>query len=422
MSDMDKISLHAARNNYWTHFIFPARTMVKDIAYWVTEIAAGLIFLSFITRIDLTDSNIYKANDIETAKSYTFTSDPNNKYSVTPYEFMEGPIAGIPLDFNTHLLNNEYGWICLCYAVKHFIYLIDTGMLLRRKYCMPIDLVAPILNCGLWVLWMIYGFTNAGYDVYAGVYVRYVKDSLQWSKDNNIMSQATYDQNYASASTFYESREKWIWLWVPTIIVAAINLILWVLAQYQKRSSAFTNVALSTVFIPLQLFFLHLFLKGSFISSNAAFYADIVKNGQYRNIDTSSRSDYVSFQYDVDYYETRWIFFIIYLFSYVGTVIAGGCLYQAYACLKISTMVACKYVLYALFFIAFFIWCLAIDRIIYQQYVMMKPLLLTMHIILLVLAFFIGIISVMQRHQMAETFYSHHKVYNDWKNDFTYNH
>lgn len=67
--------------------------------------------------------------------------------------------------FDTDLLNREYGWIMLCWAVKHFLYIVDTVLLMvlsRYKglvHVKPIDILTPVLNCGLWVLWCVYAYT-----------------------------------------------------------------------------------------------------------------------------------------------------------------------------------------------------------------------------------------------------------------------
>lgn len=429
-TDSGPMGIHVARANYATHVIFPARTIIKDVAYWVCEIAAALIFLGFITRFDLQEYNIYKSDDPVLAYSYVKTTSNQDTYAKNDMEFAEGGKSGIPLDFKTHILNNEYGWICLCYAVKHFIYIIDTVVMIRRTYSSAVDIIPPILNCGLWVLWMIYGFTNVGYEIYAGIYERYGRDSLRWEKDHprvvlgvNVgMSDDEFNKKMANVENWYKDNAKWTWLWVPTIIVCAINFLLWLFGGFRFKSSVFTNVAAATWLIPLQLFFLHLFLKGSWISSNYAYYAQMSRDDKVPKRD--DKDNYVSYMLNMDYYEARWVFPIVYIAAWIGLIFAIVCLFRAVLSIRKSCYTSVKNLLYFLFFIACFIWCLALDKILWQRYIQkgIRDLLVAMHIIALVLAFFIGILSILERYRMKDEYIVIHKEYKTWYSDAKYSH
>ena len=71
-------------------------------------------------------------------------------------------------DLDTSLLNREYGWIMLCWAVKHYLYIVDCFLLMTLKIykgkvnIKAIDIITPIINCGIWVFWCIYAWTNSG--------------------------------------------------------------------------------------------------------------------------------------------------------------------------------------------------------------------------------------------------------------------
>jgi len=427
----DTTNVNSARVNYWTHIVFPARTLSKEIAYWVCEIVAAILFLIIIFRMDFQEYNIYKTDDVVNGYSYKLTSAKDSKFGVSPYRFNEGDESGIPLDFNTHILNNEYGWICLCYAIKHLIYFLDTLNLMRLKFCLPQDLAPPILNCALWVLWMLYGFFNKGYEVYAGVYERYYKDNIKWRHENgdnngnglgNKLTDDQYNALYDQATTFYKDNAKWTWLWVPSIIVCAVNFVLFILGFIQKRSSAFTNATVSAFIIPLQLFFLHLFLKGSFWSSNYAYYADMNKDNKTPTKD--NKDDYVSFIFNYDYYEARWVFFLIYIAAWIGLLFAVVCLFKAFVDRRRSVLSLVKYVLYAIFLVACFLWCLALDKILWQVYIQSgtRTLITIVHIVGIILAIIIGAISIMEKKKYKDEYYTYHVEYKEWHGNGKYNH
>lgn len=73
----------------------------------------------------------------------------------------------------------EYGWICLCYTIKHFVYIIDTVMIMSPERSKPIDVLVPVVNFIMWGLWMLYGFLNVGLEIYAGIPLRIQKDSCK---------------------------------------------------------------------------------------------------------------------------------------------------------------------------------------------------------------------------------------------------
>ena len=66
----------------------------------------------------------------------------------------------------------EYGWICLCYTIKHLIYIADTVMLMGKTYCKPHDVLVPVVNFIMWGLWMLYGFLNVKENILIGVTLR----------------------------------------------------------------------------------------------------------------------------------------------------------------------------------------------------------------------------------------------------------
>lgn len=116
----------------------------------------------------------------------------------------------------------EYGWICLCYTIKHFVYIIDTVMLMGKKYCTPIDILPPVVNFIMWGLWMLYGFLNVGLEIMAGPRLRAGKDLCNEDKDN-------YDKCIEPYEKAYSDTAKWTWLWIVPAIACVVNLALWLL-------------------------------------------------------------------------------------------------------------------------------------------------------------------------------------------------
>lgn len=85
--------------NYLTHLIFPARTLIKELIYWPTEIAAAIILLIYIIMMKTNTSMIYK--DAEKSLEVNFIDltnvanliDPTkqtnqyNTYGTAPFYF-----------------------------------------------------------------------------------------------------------------------------------------------------------------------------------------------------------------------------------------------------------------------------------------------------------------------------------------------
>lgn len=144
--------------DFWVHKVFPARTLIKDAIYWVAELIAALFFLIWIFQMDLV--------------KYPMPTDPTK----SSYVYKEGTATktpGIELPFDqanpTRLEMREYGWIALCYFVKHVVYIIDTILLITKKYAMALDIIAPVVNAIMWGAWTLYGFLFTGWEVQSGI-------------------------------------------------------------------------------------------------------------------------------------------------------------------------------------------------------------------------------------------------------------
>src|SRR3990167_9222080 len=281
--------------DFFTHLLFPARTLIKEMIYWPTELAAAIIFFIYIVQMDVDYQTVTLSDGEITVGSIKPTTDTSIGSSYTPF--------GSNIQrFPTNLVANEYAWICLCYMIKHFLYIIDFVILIRHMYCKLYDLAGPVLNLGMWTLWGIYGWTESGFQIFGGMFLRISKDGIYYNNPN--MTDEQKDAAYEPLVTKYQENMPWRWLFIPMAAVFALNAALYVFGFIQKRSSAFTGQALSTLFIPMQLFFFHLFLKGSWIKSAAA--------EDPQTYDTKTKSGYRS-SMGADTFEARWVFWVIYL-------------------------------------------------------------------------------------------------------------
>ena len=151
MTDLQSIQVKGiSRVDYWTHKVFPARSLIKDLIYWPAEIAAGIFFFIWVLQMELETGPIKS----EYPEYKVYKKDPITKDEINMLEM------------------REYGWICLCYTIKHLIYIADTVMLMGKTYCKPHDVLVPVVNFIMWGLWMLYGFLNVKENILIGITLR----------------------------------------------------------------------------------------------------------------------------------------------------------------------------------------------------------------------------------------------------------
>ena len=345
-------------------------------------------------RIKMTDSSTFGLNSrIDKVNFGISTFSPNYMFVIS--------------DFDTDLLNREYAWICLCYIIKHTLYLMDFSVLYQLKLCKLWDFLTPLLNISMWVLWGVYGWINSGFEIHGGMYLRYRKDVINSNvasdSDPNVLLD-TLTSLYDQTLEVYRKNVKWEWLWIPTGAICISHLVLWIIGVYMKRSSAYTGQALSTIGVSAQLTILHLFLKGSWIRSNWTTL--------YYDTRTAFRASYTI---NADYFEARYVYCIIYFTSWVSVIIfAIACMAIAVYIGKLHPIKCGKYVLYSLFWISSFIWVLCIDGTLYHLFIKWKVLLIVTHIICMILALNICILSLIDKNIETDAMY--HKKHGDWKN------
>lgn len=196
---------------------------------------------------------------------------------------------------------------------------------------------------------------------------------------------------------------KWTWLWIVPAIACVVNLALWLLGGIQKRSSAYTNAALSTWLIPLNLFWYHFFLKSWWISSNTKYYLE------------NPPKDFSDMAF-ADTFEARYVFPVVYFASWFGLLFAIVCVYRAGLARSYDIKDTIKFILYAVFWVSGFIWCLFIDATVFHRIIRYQIVIIITHIICLVMALIIGAISILQKKNEGDFFYKRHTDYATWKN------
>lgn len=404
--------------DYVTHFFFPSRTWIKELIYWPTEIAAGIIFLVWLFMVDLKTVTLYDGRDGKVeAKRYVFDNDvfgtgirfvnTNNTHATffgipQPKSF-EGMYAVNHQP--SSLLNREYAWIALCFMIKHLFYFFDFLLLMKRKCCKPIDLLTPFLNLTLWTFWAAYGWSEKNISVHGGMYLRIKKDAI-WAKfginQSNSESLMNIRNKIIMDTDVYKDNASFTWLWIPTLVIAALNLFLWVLGLVKGRSSAFTGQALSTVLIPVQLVCYHFFLTGDWICSN---WTSIY----WKTHETMATAKYTRY---ADYFEARWVFWVPYLASIAGLIFSVVCLLRGVFTLKKNKLTAIINFIYFAFFIVAFVFAQYLDMSLYAYFFNHKTALIILLIILLVLAIILWIVCILEKKKRGEKYYNRHR---NWK-------
>ena len=436
--------------NKYTHVLFTARSYLRELIYWPCEFAAALLMFIYILQIDLLPNTIYmsrddsiigwqpKPTDIEgIPNSFRTYIDSNGietraNFGISPISFSKANTVFKISSFDTDLLNREYAWMCLCWFIKHFFYLIEALYLMKKSKqlkitILPLDLVTHVLNMTLWGFWTVYGWIKEGDQIHAGMYERMAKDALNNQNFSYTDSDRAEIQNKLNErekmreryNGWYSDSAGWTWLWIPTIIIFAANLLIWVIGLIKKRSSAYTGQSLATVLIPAQLFFLHLFLKGSWIISNyfvnhkpASFQNSLVNMDLIR----SYYDAYVFIQ--TDYFDARWVFWIIFLAAWAGVIFAIICAVKAYLDIHVCKVSAAKYFCYSIFWISAFIWVLCMDNTLYHYFYQYCPALVTTHIICLASAFIVACLSIFEKKRESINFYERHNKWAMWADPY----
>lgn len=240
------------------------------------------------------------------------------------------------------------------------------------------------------------------------MYERFMRDEIM---NRTVLTDAALSaqtQDIEKVKASYDEIAGWNWLWIPTGIVALLNLCLWFFNIFKKRSSVYHGQALSTFLIPLQLFFLHLFFKSWWFYSNSLSIPSSTNTTSYQNI-----VEYVN----TDYFEARWIWVCIYIASYGGLACALLCFMKAAHDYKYCSVSGIKYATYGIFWISAFIWVICLDATLYHYFFQYKAALVTTMIICFVSALIIALASITEKGREAFGYFDRHNRYPEWSLD-----
>ena len=417
--------------NRFAHYFFPARSLFREVVYWLTELAAAVIFFVYIYQIDMIPMNLYNKEDRVQAWRVRYESVKDiSKYTTVvksqsytlgyidkSYFSSPGTSVTLPqyVEYPTDLINREFAWICLCYFIKHFLYMCHTVYMVRNENqykARSIDFFSPILNGGLWLLWALYGWLNSGNQIHIGWVTQYLKNRLM---DAPFKTQVALDAANTQVDIYeqvYEAFVGWKWLWIPTVVIAGINLIVYLICIGKKRSSMYHGNALSTVAIPFQLFFFHLFLTGNWIAPNT-----LKANPLASEFNGFWQADEAKF---ADRFSARWVFWILFLGAFAGLAIAAVCFWKGFFDFERCKLSGFKYICYGVFFSSAFVWVMCLDTVVWGFFLVYRAALGASHIVCMVTAILIGAISVLQKAREGDRFIERHNRFEDWFDESFY--
>jgi hypothetical protein len=419
--------------NKLTHWIFPARTKLKELIYWPTELAASVLVFIYIIQMDVNYQTIYDNGrsrvDVGVLTHQPRVASDANAYkeggalsglSYSTSEFRAGKSFPISAR-DTDLINREYAWICLCYIIKHAFYFADTFMNNRKFKGRWYDYLTNLSNLALWTVWGLYGWVLSNEEIHAGMYRRYRNDgALHINSSNTFTERIEKLELYTSVNDMaYHISARGTPLWICCLVIFAINTLLFIRGVWENRSSIYHGQALSTIAIPAQLFFLHLFFKGAWIKSNLLQHTgdydttdDTTKAASKAAITNPAMAMNIK---DYDWFEAKWVFWIIYLAAYAGAVFGFICLMKFATKWHECKVTATKYLCYFFFWISAFVWTLFMDDTLYHMFVNWKTALIVFHAICLFFACCIGVLSFIEKNKAADKYYETHATWDYFK-------
>ena len=111
----------------WESLIFPTRSFIKEIAYWVSLLVASIVLL-----VNIIDSS-------------TIT------------------VQGTKLFSQDIVRNKEYVVAAFAMLAKHITYTVDTYLLLQRKVARPLDFLTNANHIVFWIVIIIFGCLYSSY-------------------------------------------------------------------------------------------------------------------------------------------------------------------------------------------------------------------------------------------------------------------
>jgi hypothetical protein len=192
---MQKLTTYIA---LYEPMIFPTRSFIKEITYWVTLLVASIVLL---------------VNIVDT-KTVTIA---NTKY------FVQDIVA-----------SKEYLIAAIAMLIKHIVYTVDTFLLLNRKVARPLDFLTNVNHILFWVLIIVFGglWTSAG-----------------CVADKNIVP-CQYSNN--GKIVYRDSR--WPHIWIAALIKLIVDIVLFIVFQIvqKRRLSVAHGQTVSVIVLDIQ--------------------------------------------------------------------------------------------------------------------------------------------------------------------------
>lgn len=421
---MSSIFSNDHKFNMYTHLVFPARTYLKDIIYWTTEIAAAIILLVYVFGMDLTASTSF-SDRTRVLKNWHYMRAVENygTHQVKIVDTFKLPFVvrgklyhenigygssntGRFNFFPSALENQEYAWIAMLYMIKHLVYLIDTFLIKKNKKAkadvIPLDFLGHFLNFAMWLLWAVFGWTCKDEEIHIGYYTRWMKDIKSGARIIDGDKYVELQQQRRLLTLIRNFYISFSWLYIVMAILFIVFVILFIFQTIKKRSSAYHGMALSTLVISGQLFLYHLFLRGEWISASELPQSNI------------NRYKYAARYHRSDYFEPRWVFALIYVASWGGLLLAVANVFKGFSDISKNTKQGVKSILYAALFVVCYAFGSYIDGTLYNRYINYRTELLILLFIGIVIAILIGIISIGQKNSECYNYFTRHNSFAQW--------
>ncbi len=379
--------------DFMMQFVFCSRSPFRDAVYWFFELSVWCVLLNYLFAIETEDVRISRKYDPEVfMKGIKHTTHHSTDLRDQFGLLISGRLA--PLHhFETHFNNREFAWVCLLYLLKHLFYACESVFLLvfkdknneglNKRSGSPFDLIAPLSNATMWLLWFIWANRFSGHEINGGIYYRFGKDLIDFKLGSETLTKDEHSAQLAALNKYREDNVRWPNLWVVPMLTFFALIGAGFVGLVKRRSSAFHGVSLSTLIIPLQLLLLHLFFSGSLILSNGDEMPTLMDIESKRSFDN---------------FEVRWVFCIFYIISFVSPLVGAACIFKAVVDLRHKLILSgVKFAAFGLMWVFGFIWILLMDKLMYEQFVKVKSSVLGIHCVILALGLVAAFCSIYEK-------------------------
>jgi hypothetical protein len=215
----------------WEPLVFPTRTFLKEIVYWVSLFLCGAIYLYNIIDATTIDCNFWG--------------------------------EGLTSCFTRDLVRNrEYALAALIMLLKHIGYTVDTFLLLRQKVARPLDFATNLNHMVFWIIIFLFGISFS---------------SMTGCNGDNI-----FVVDCVSNFAVYTQESRWPMLWLAGVLKLSVDTLLLIFFHFvqKRRLSVAHGQAVSVILLDIQYFLVILWLNNKwedprrYIGENKRFLYD----------------------------------------------------------------------------------------------------------------------------------------------------